>query len=175
MSPLALPDWFRVILAHRAQTADLANLGRWIEHHWYQWPLPNLHHLPFAAKHYTRTCVAQEDRRSPHCFEAWLMRWDKQAQTRIHGHPTFSFYAVIDGVFEMEFFRWCDRQGLAAQGNQLFRSGDVIWHVGHLGSCDNFIHRVTCLEAGSTFHVYSDDAQQGRIYEPTKHTIFSSR
>jgi hypothetical protein len=175
MSPLGLPDWFQALLEQRDQTEDLASLGTWLEHYWHHWPLPNRQRLPFTAKHYTRTCIARENERSPHCFEAWLMHWDTQAQTSIHGHPAFSFYAVLDGAFKMEFFQWSDRQGLIEQGSQLFQAGDVIWHMGQPESCDNFIHRVTCLAAGFTFHVYSDDAQRGQVYEPTKHTIFSSR
>ncbi|NES19652.1 MAG: hypothetical protein F6K41_12155 [Symploca sp. SIO3E6] len=32
--------------------------------------------------------------------------------------------------------------------------------VEEMGRYDNFIHRVTCLEPGHTFHIYSEDCQQ---------------
>lgn len=174
MQSLAWQDLFEQLLRHRNQTMDVACLGPWLEqqvHH----PRYKTPSLPFAAGGYTRTCVGRED--GPHCFEALLLRWDRQVKTTIHGHPAFSFYAVIDGLFEMEFFSSCDRTptGLYPRGSQLFQPGDVAWNLGQPGRYDNFIHRVTCLKPGCTFHVYSDDAQKGVCYQPTKVTIFSNR
>lgn len=172
---LDIEDLFQQLLCYRERSMNLNGLGPWLQHRLQGATFPDLDHLPFVAHAYTRTCVARENRRSQPDFEALLMRWDRQAKTTIHGHPEFSFYTVISGLFKMEFFSGFGCDGLEAQGTQLFYPGDVTWHLGQQGRCDNFIHRVTCLEPGCTFHIYSDNAQQGIVYEPTKVTIFSNR
>ncbi|MEM9486970.1 MAG: hypothetical protein AAGA83_25140 [Cyanobacteria bacterium P01_F01_bin.116] len=155
-----LEDLFQELLLYRDRTLDPSSLGPWLQHKITTCTFPNLNHIPFATETYTRNWIARE---STTCegFEALIMRWDKQAQTSIHGHPAFSFYHVISGVFEMELFSFEAVNCLKLKENRCFYPSDTTWCLGQVGRYDNFIHRITCLEAGLTFHVYSEDAQKG--------------
>ncbi len=164
MPHLEIEHLFQQMLLHREQTADPASLGAWLRQQIIHKVFPDLSHLPFSPCTYTRTRVAQESLRADHHYEALILRWDEQAKTSIHGHPAFSFYAVISGCFEMDFFTHQGVSGLRYEGSQRFRPGEVIWSLGQQGRYDNFIHRVTCLESGCTFHVYSDDGRKGCQY-----------
>lgn len=151
---------FAQLLAYRDRAADLAVLGPWLQRQVAHCSFPEPAHFPCPTATYTRNRIAQEDCCPHSSFEALLIRWDRQAQTRIHGHPTFSFYYVVSGVFEMEQFSRTSA-GLTWTGTERFTAGQTTWFVGQAGRYDNFIHRVTCLEPGLTFHVYSDDARKG--------------
>ncbi|NEO83879.1 MAG: hypothetical protein F6J87_06395 [Spirulina sp. SIO3F2] len=151
---------FKQLLVQRDRTADFTGLGPWLQQHITHCTFPDPGHFPWQAAAYTRNRIAQENCCPHPGFEALLIRWDRQAQTHIHGHPAFSFYHVISGVFEMELFTQT-AMGLKQTGNQRFTPSQTTWFVGQTDRYDNFIHRVTCLEPGLTFHVYSDDAQKG--------------
>lgn len=163
---------FQQLLDYRNQTGALSALGPWLETHVQTCRFPELHRLPFAAATYTRTCIARETTDPHHGFEALLMRWDKQAQTSIHGHPAFSFYHVISGVFEMELFSDTPQTGLQLTEIRRFYPAHTTWFSGPAGRYNNFIHRVTCLQPGLTFHIYSDDAQKGIAYEKSNSRLF---
>ena len=172
MQCLELNTLFQQLLHYRNQAPDLQTLGPWLQRQVPICSFPDLNQIPFAATAYTRNCIARETltarscdvgttRHPPQRFEAFIMRWDKQVQTPIHGHPTFAFYYVITGLFEMECFTHSKTGKLKSQGVQRFYPADTTWHVGQTGRYDNFIHRVRCVEPGHTFHIYSDDAQKG--------------
>lgn len=174
MPALSPTELFWEFLRYRDQARDTALLGHWLQQQVASCVFPMLSHLPFEAATYTRTRIAQEIPGNPHQFEALIIRWDQQAITPIHGHPAFSFYYVISGVFEMEQFAE-GPQGLQLERSQRFYANDMIWFGGKAGRYDNFIHRVTCLQPGLTFHIYSEDAQKGTPYESIKIKIFSGR
>lgn len=154
---------FQRFLDYRDQTTDVTSLGPWLQHHLTNCQFPELHHIAFATSSYTRNLIAKEGAHQG--FEALLIRWDQQAITPIHGHPAFSFYYVISGIFEMEYFAHGAMKKLQYTGRQLFCATDSTWFWGQAGRYDNFIHRVKCLEPGHTFHVYSEDAQKGVSFE----------
>ncbi|NEQ97674.1 MAG: hypothetical protein F6K30_13310 [Cyanothece sp. SIO2G6] len=168
MAGFDLTALFQQLLVYREQTNNWSQLGPWLQQHINTATLPPFEQLPLTPQTYTRHRIAQEnpsDSSKTHSsFEALMVRWDQQVQTRIHGHPPFSFYHVITGVFEMELFTRTNK-GLQFVKKRLFLPSDNTWCVGPVGQYDNFIHRVTCLEAGLTFHVYSDDAQKGVCFE----------
>ena len=161
MKPLDLDALFQQLLYHRDKTADITSLGPWLRQQVTTQPFPDLSHIPFKTSTYTRNHVAREVTHRHHKFEALIMRWDKQVKTSIHGHPAFAFYHVISGLFEMELFSYTRAHGLQLKETRCFRASDTIWFWGQPGRYDNFIHRVTCLESGLTFHIYSEDAQKG--------------
>ena len=92
------------------------------------------------------------------------MRWDQKSKTSIHGHPCFSFYYVISGVFEIERFEQTAPGQLHTKAIQQLTSADATWSLGQANRYDNCIHRVTCLRPGLTFHVYSDNALKGNVF-----------
>ncbi|WP_157620275.1 hypothetical protein [Synechococcus sp. PCC 7335] len=143
------------------------SLGSWLQCQMKGRSFPSLHHLPFRPNTYTRNCIAKEaledcnscDQR----FEALILCWDKQVKTRIHGHPAFSFYHVVSGVFEIDTFSCTSQSKLQLEDTQTFLPADTTWFSGQAGRYDNWIHSVRCLEAGLTFHIYSEDAQKGIV------------
>ena len=161
MQTLTLKSLFQKLLCYRDRTSDLSTLGPWLQSQVTVCSFPALNHIPFEAATYTRNCIAREEPNQSHCFEALVMRWDKQVKTSIHGHPAFSFYHVISGVFEMEIFNRTAKNGLQLRETRLFHASDTTWFLGQVGRYDNFIHRLTCLEAGHTLHIYSEDARKG--------------
>lgn len=167
----SLETLFQELLYQRDQTSDLATLGPWLQRQIATCHLPDLHKLAFSAHTYTRTPIAQEDTRQN--FEAWIIRWDQDAETPVHGHPAFSFYYVISGMFQMDCFSQSATNGLQCQNSQLMCSADSTWFLGKAGKYDNFIHRVKCLEPGHTFHVYSEDAQQGVLFPTAPEVHFN--
>lgn len=160
MQTLDLEDLFQQLLLYRDRTSDISSLGPWLKQQITICEFPCLNQVPFVAGTYTRNWIARESTKQPG-FEALIMRWDHQVKTSIHGHPAFSFYHVISGVFEMELFSFETNDYLKLEKIQRFYSSDTTWFLGKPGRYDNFIHRITCLEAGYTFHVYSEDAQKG--------------
>lgn len=161
MQNLDVKCLFEELLNYRDRTADFSTLGLWLKHHITACSFPDLNNLPLKAATYTRNCIAKENMNQNQGFEALIMRWDRQVKTPIHGHPAFSFYYVITGLFKMEIFTYKGINDLQLQKTQLFYPSDTTWFLGQTGRYDNFIHRVTCLEAGHTFHIYSEDAQKG--------------
>ena len=161
MQKLDVKCLFQELLDYRDRNADFSNLGPWLQDQAIACSFPDLNQLPFESGTYTRNCMAKENPHEDRGFEALIMRWDKEVKTSIHGHPTFSFYHVITGLFKMEFFTYTVKDGLRLQDTQLFCPSDTTWFLGQTGRYDNFIHRVTCLEAGHTFHIYSDNSQKG--------------
>lgn len=168
MQALAVEDLLHQILQQCNANTDLSTLGPWLQHQITSCTFPHLSQIPFAKATYTRNKIMQTSEQE-HGFEALIMRWDKQVKTSIHGHPAFSFYHVISGVFEMEVFSLKAKDCLELREMRRFHASDTTWFAGQIGRYDNFIHRVTCLEPGLTFHIYSEDAQKGiRIQEPVQ-------
>lgn len=169
-----LVSLFKQTIRYRNSTADMARLGPWLQHQLSKTHFPNLSHLPFEPRAYTRNCIAKEDVSYPQGtlteaataqYEALIMRWDQQVKTSIHGHPKFSFYYVISGLFEIEFFELTVGRKLNLKAVQRRGATEASWFLGQAHCYDNCIHRVTCLRPGFTFHIYSEDARKGRVYD----------
>ena len=166
METINLETLFHRLLHYRDETTNSASLGPWLQSQLKAGIFPDLAYIPFAEDTYTRNCIAREETAASHArssqFEALIMRWDKQVRTCIHGHPAFSFYYVVSGVFEIDLFAQA-AGSLKLQQTQRFSPSDTTWFSGQPGRYDNWIHRVRCLEPGLTFHVYSDDAKKGIV------------
>ncbi len=171
VATLDLTALFRQLICYRNSTPDSHQLGPWLQQQLAGHPFPNLTHLPFSPAGYTRNCVAKEvaspeessEEMAEATFEAFVMRWDGQVKTSVHGHPKFSFYYVISGLYEIDRFVLSNNK-LEGAGTQRFHATDTTWFSGQSQQYDNWIHRVRCLEPGLTFHVYSDDAQKGVVF-----------
>ncbi|MDJ1169126.1 hypothetical protein PMG71_06775 [Roseofilum sp. BLCC_M154] len=161
MQNLDVNSLFQQLLHYRDRHADFSTLGPWLKHQVIACSFPDINQLPFESGTYTRNYMAREKPNEDQGFEALIIRWDKRAKTPVHGHPTFSFYHVITGLFNMEIFTDTGKDGWHLQKTQLFCPSDTTWFLGKPGRYDNFIHRITCLEPGHTFHIYSDNAQKG--------------
>lgn len=171
MNTLDLTHLFDQLICYRDRTPDGHQLGPWLHQQLAGCCFPNLSHLPFRPASYTRNCIAKErkaakcldEQHSDTAFEALIMRWDRQVKTAVHGHPKFSFYYVISGVYEIDCFVPSER-GLHMTETKRFHATNTTWFLGRSRRYDNWIHRVRCLEPGCTFHVYSDDAQKGVVF-----------
>ncbi len=113
---------------------------------------------------YLRNCIGKNNVTQE---EGFLNYWQVQAQTSIHGHPSKIFYQVLSGSFEMEIYTRAEAGSgsLSLKTKRVLRQNDYIYFEGTEAQYDNFIHRVTCLEPGFTFHFYSEDARRGIIYD----------
>lgn len=175
---------FNQLLRYRDSQAARDNpqrLGPWLQQQLKVGIFPPLSHLPFESGGYTRNYIAKEqlDRVASRIhnptgerpifessrFEALIMRWDKHSKTSIHGHPSFSFYYVISGIFKVEHFERTALGQLHTKEIQRLAPTDATWSLGRAHRYDNSIHRVTCLIPGLTFHVYSDDALKGNVFD----------
>ncbi|MEL6813974.1 MAG: hypothetical protein AAFP03_04060 [Cyanobacteria bacterium J06598_3] len=166
---------FTQFLQYRNCQTPSANpnyLGEWLHAQLRSKPCSPLTELPFEPGTYTRTYIGKDmNTASPNIeaavpvAEALAMRWDQQAKTSVHGHPQFSFYYVISGIFEIELFDRTAAGDLYTREIQQLLPTESTWFQGEAGRYDNCVHRVTCLEAGLTFHVYSDDALKGVVFE----------
>lgn len=163
MQTLEFESLFQQFLHMRDRHQDLAIMGPWLQDQLKKFSFPDLEQLPFVPCAYTRNYVARETPSGG--FESLIMRWDKAVTTSIHGHPGFSFYHVISGKFRMELFQPSNTGRINLEECHEFVAQDTIWNLGAMGKFDNFIHRITCLEPGSTFHLYSDDALKGIAME----------
>ncbi|MEL7070615.1 MAG: hypothetical protein AAGN15_18410 [Cyanobacteria bacterium J06581_3] len=167
-----LSDLFDRLLYYRdcpAHGSQLASLGPWLHSQLSDCILPTFSYLPFDPGTYTRTYIGKEFSNGPtptgSLFEALVMRWDEQSKTSIHGHPKFSFYHVMSGAFEIELFDQLATGDLQTKEVQRLTPAESTWFSGDSHCYDNCIHRVTCLEPGLTFHVYSDDALKGAVFK----------
>ena len=171
VATLDLTALFHQLICYRNRTTDRHQLGPWLQQQLAAHPFPCLAHLPFSPAGYTRNCVAKEsvspeatsEEVTESTFEALIMRWDGQVKTSVHGHPQFSFYYVISGLYEIDRFVLSHNKLRIAE-TQRFRASDATWFLGKSQRYDNWIHRVRCLEPGLTFHVYSDNAQKGTVF-----------
>lgn len=160
-----LDTLFQNFLSYKNTTANRSSLGPWLHQHITACSFPDADQLPFRSDAYTRNCMAKENPNQNQGFEALIMRWDGQVQTSVHGHPEFSFYYVISGCFGMDLFAHSATDGLRLTETRRFGPGEAVWFLGQAGQYNNFIHQVTCLEPGHTFHIYSEDAQRGLAFE----------
>jgi len=171
VATLDLTALFHQLISYRNRTSDRHQLGPWLQQQLAAHPCPSLARLPFSPAGYTRNCVAKEsalpeessEEMTEATFEALVMRWDRQVKTSVHGHPKFSFYYVISGLYEIDRFVLSNNQLRIAE-TQRFHTSDATWFLGQSQRYDNWIHRVRCLEPGLTFHVYSDNAQKGVVF-----------
>lgn len=96
----------------------------------------------------------------------YVLRWERDANSSIHGHPDFAYYQVIDGEFEMDFYKPVSRRAAAYTGTRTLLRGGVVWQQSERGRYDNLVHQVkSSSNAGLTLHLFSEDPGRGTYYE----------
>lgn len=126
---------------------------------------------------YSRHLIGIDDK-----WMAFICRWEKGVSSCIHGHPSFAYYHVLDGIFQMDLYQSTQAQSSQAQSSQAqlsqaqsaesqtlvhdnrltLKKGDTIWGMGEHDRFDNLIHKVSTREQpGFTLHLFSDDPSKG--------------
>jgi len=95
----------------------------------------------------------------------FVCRWENQINSAVHGHPSFAYYQVVKGKFQMDLYDALGDQQAQQTLTENMKGGDRIWRQGEKGCYDNMIHRVCSQEAHSfTIHLFSDDPAKGLHY-----------
>lgn len=116
---------------------------------------------------YSRHLIGIDDK-----WMAFVCRWEKGVSSCIHGHPSFAYYHVLEGIFQMDLYQSPQAQSPQAQlaesqtlvhDNRLtLKKGNTIWGMGERDRFDNLIHKVSTQEQpGFTLHLFSDDPSKG--------------
>ncbi len=118
-----------------------------------------LHGLPRDEK-YSRHIIGTEGD-----WIGYICRWEKQTSSSIHGHPSFAYYQVIEGEFQMDLYDSTGDDTATRTQSLIMARGDIIWKQGQEGTYDNLIHKVGTLDSpGFTLHLFSEDPNQGQCY-----------
>ena len=97
-------------------------------------------------------------------LRSFLINWSKGEQTSIHGHGQLMIIHLISGRLSVSEFQLTDTNTLKRERIRSLVAGDSIGlHIDN-DRQDNFIHRITCLEAGWSLHIYADDPGRGRTF-----------
>ncbi len=121
-------------------------------------PLP-LSDFPEITGTYSRTILHKGE----NGFEAMAARWSRDAITPAHGHPSFIFYHVIEGVLAIDNYRR-NKYGITFDSSSFLGKGDSFFFVGEEGRFDNHIHQVHAIEETLSVHISSDDSTKGEIF-----------
>jgi hypothetical protein len=121
--------------------------------------VPLLDFPPFEPS-YSRTILY----RAENGFEAMAARWTKNTITKIHGHPMFAFYYLLEGELFVENFVK-DGAGVSLKDSGTYSPGQYFCLRGTADTFDNGIHRITATQESLSFHIYSDDAMKGEIFQ----------
>lgn len=115
-----------------------------------------LEDFPLAAGAYSRNVI-------PNIGDCWLgiLRWDKDSQTPIHGHPERSFFYVLQGELACFYFQ---KDPLLMTSTQSFAQFEYYHGHGVRGEMDNFIHRISAKQPSISLHFYSDDPSKGEFF-----------
>lgn len=93
-----------------------------------------------------------------------ICRWQRGSLSPIHGHPAFTFYHVIGGLFAMDIYQRTVGKRVKPEDHRLLAAGDSFWENGKEGQYDNLIHRVWAKSGGFTLHLFSDDPAKGECF-----------
>ncbi|KAA0451167.1 MAG: hypothetical protein FXV79_02745 [Candidatus Thioglobus sp.] len=113
--------------------------------------------LPFDTQNYARNIIINND----NCWLG-LLHWDKNAATRIHGHPERSFVYVISGDLNCTNF---DKNSLATTSSKQLKSGQYSYNKGVEGRMDNFVHQINAKQKSISLHYYSDNPEKGEVFD----------
>ncbi len=92
----------------------------------------------------------------------FICRWEADAVSRVHGHPSFAFYQVIRGDFSMDLYKATSGSQAEWTSSRKMTAGDCIWRQGETGRYDNLIHRVSNGgQDGYTLHLFSENPSLG--------------
>jgi len=126
-----------------------------------QYPLPPAD-FPVIEKTYSRTILHKGE----NGFEAMAARWDKDAVTPVHGHPSFIFYHVLEGGLAIDNYRRTP-DTILLETSSFLGKGDFFFFQGEEGRFDNHIHQVHAIEETLSIHISSDDSTKGELFSET--------
>lgn len=95
----------------------------------------------------------------------FICRWEANACSSIHGHPSFAYYQVIRGEFKMDFYDITDNDHAQLANSTIMNASECVWQTGEAGRYDNLVHRVSCEKSGGlTLHLFSENPALGWHY-----------
>ncbi len=118
-----------------------------------------LEQLPFH-KQYSRNVIGEKD-----SWNALLSRWEPNVASSVHGHPALAFYYVLEGEFEMDFYKKVSATEVKFSHTKHLKKGDCVWSQGKQGEYDNMIHCVRSLKSSYSLHLFEGDPQKGEVFK----------
>lgn len=117
--------------------------------------------FPLLKGAYTRTILY----RGENGFEAMVARWSSGAVSSIHGHPSFTFYYVAEGMLEIDNYKRCsDSYSVEKTNSEILSSTEFFTFTGKTGTFDNNIHQVRAIEETLSIHISTDDSRKGEVF-----------
>jgi hypothetical protein len=95
---------------------------------------------------------------------SYLIDWPHGERSSIHGHPDVMYVKVLSGRFLVEDFEVDTDGKLHSVASQVLSTGDRCAAHRDTQRGPSVIHRIECLDAGQTLHIYSDDASKAPRY-----------
>lgn len=118
-----------------------------------------LHALP-RSEHYSRHIIGTDGD-----WIGYVLCWEKNATSSVHGHPDFAYYQVIEGEFEMDIYAPVSPETVEHTNSTTLKRGNIVWQQSEPGRYDNLVHRVkTKNTPGFTLHLFSDDPALGQQF-----------
>lgn len=124
--------------------------------------LSNIDRLHALSRHseYSRHIIGTEGE-----WVGYICRWEKQTASAIHGHPSFAYYQVLEGDFQMDLYNRAEGEIVTHDHSFSMTPGHAIWQKGPRASYDNLIHKVSTLDTpGFTLHLFSENPSRGRHF-----------
>ena len=96
----------------------------------------------------------------------FLIPWQSEVWTEVHGHPPLMYMAVISGALLIDTFSRPDPEGPPVHRETItVRAGQAFHAAASNDRFDNFIHRLRCLEPTWSLHIYGDDPSLGLRFD----------
>ena len=101
-------------------------------------------------------------------LRSFLISWNENDLTSIHGHGSIMLVYVISGRLGITEYHRIDSDMLKESQTRFLSTGDSIFMHADNDRHDNFIHRITCVEAGWSLHIYGDDPGLGQKFSESQ-------
>ncbi len=100
--------------------------------------------------------------------QGFLLSWEPNSSTGIHGHPPLMYLAVIAGTLEVDTYDRTDPTGPVTHlRTQMVSAGQAIHAVAQNDRFDNFIHSIRSTHTTWSLHIYGDDPGLGARFDET--------
>ena len=110
--------------------------------------------------HYSRHVIGTDGD-----WVGYVCRWEPHVCSCIHGHPSFAYYQVYGGKFDMELYDMCGFNKIEHAQSLSMHEGDCIWRQGNKDCYDNMIHKVSAKDSGGfTVHLFSENPALGQHF-----------
>ncbi len=110
--------------------------------------------------HYSRHVIGTDGD-----WVGYVCRWEPHVSSCVHGHPSFAYYQVYAGNFDMELYDVCGINQIEHAENRSMQDGDCIWQQGNKNCYDNMVHKVVAKDSGGfTVHLFSENPALGQHF-----------